>query len=321
MSASKSKKSVFLFISICFIVGMQGCDKISEFTDYLSSKIDSAKTSKQESAISSPASRDAGFPGKPGKQKLPKNVLAQVGEWTLTIEEFRSRLTGLQDVLPDYDINNIEQNKLILDELLSQQLLVQDAENSGLAQKKEILRAMEEFRSTLLVREIATRITTDITATNEEAREYYTQNPQEFTPPVQWRVRELVVNTDSEAKMVLVTLYQGADFAQMVTQKSKGKSAQKQGDLGYLSQFAFVKMGNIVSALDIGGISGVFKGPEGFYIVKLENKKEGVLKKFEELKEEIKRGLTFLKQQQAILTHLDALRQKTRITVNEELLK
>jgi len=60
------------------------------------------------------------------------NVLAKVGNWVLTIEDFNERLEALKEVVPDYDPTDVEQNKMILEELIRQQLLVQDAENTGI---------------------------------------------------------------------------------------------------------------------------------------------------------------------------------------------
>jgi parvulin-like peptidyl-prolyl isomerase len=79
-------------------------------------------------------------------------------------------------------------------------------------------------------------------------------------------------------------------------------------------------MEDVVKALEVGQISSVFKGPEGFYIVKLEEKKGGEQKKFEDVQNDITIGLTLLKQQQALLNYLEELRKKTDIQINENLL-
>ena len=70
--------------------------------------------------------------------------------------------------------------------------------------------------------------------------------------------------------------------------------------------------------LKVGETSNIFSGPEGFYIIKIEDKKE---QDFESIKNEILSGLTLLKQQQAILDLLDNLEKKTPIFKNEQLLE
>ena len=73
-------------------------------------------------------------------------------------------------------------------------------------------------------------------------------------------------------------------------------------------------------SLEVGGVSGVFKGPDGYYVAKLEEKKGGEQIGFEEIKEDIIQSQTLLKQQQVILDHLNRLKESTTIKINEDLL-
>ena len=103
---------------------------------------------------------------------------------------------------------------------------------------------------------------------DEEVKEYYDQNQSEFVRPTEWRLREIMVETEDEAKGILVELYQGADFIEMV-KRSKSKSSWEKGDLGFKATSDFPKIQDVAEALDVGGMSGVFAGPEGYYIIKL----------------------------------------------------
>ncbi|HPB67409.1 MAG TPA: peptidyl-prolyl cis-trans isomerase [Candidatus Omnitrophota bacterium] len=334
MSFNKQKLTVV--VGFFLFVFAFGCEKTSSSQTNLSQSVKTKPTpvvqlaqntapvkqlvappaQTEEKKAVSPAPKEPASPA-----SVAGNVLAKVGSWVLTIEEFKERLAALKEVVPDYDPADVEQNKMILEELIRQQLLVQDAENSGIAKDKDISEAVEEFRRTLLVREVASRLTKDIAVTEEEAQEYYDVNKEEFTEQAQWRARELVVETEEEAKQILVELYQGADFVEKVKEKSKSNSAWQKGDLGLKSEFDFPKMQKVVEALEVGDVSGVFQGPNGYYIVKLEEKQGGEPQNFEDIKEDIITGLTLLKQQQAILEHLEKIRQQTDIQVNLKLLE
>jgi peptidyl-prolyl cis-trans isomerase C len=252
---------------------------------------------------------------------MKPTTLAKVGNWSISLAEFKERLTALKEAVPEYDIKDVKQNKMILQELIRQQLLVEEAEKSDVSKNKDILMAVEEFRRTLLVREMANQLTKDINVTPEDAKKYYDENKKDFTEPTEWHVREIVVEKEEDAKTTVSELYKGADFGETAKTKSKSKSAWKKGDLGFLKTFEFPQMENVVSSLEVGGISGVFKGPGGYYIVKLEEKKGGKAKTFDELKEEIVKGLTLLKKQQVILEHLDKLQKQADIQVNDKLLE
>ncbi len=334
MSFNKQKLTVV--VGFFLFVFAFGCEKTSSSQTNNSQGVKTKPTPVVQLAqntapvkqpVAPPAQTEEKKPVSPDPQEtagsvaVSGNVLAKVGNWVLTIEEFKERLAALKEVVPDYDPADVEQNKMILEELIRQQLLVQDAENSGIAKDKDISEAVEEFRRTLLVREVASRLTKEIAVTEEEAQEYYEANKEEFTEQAQWRIRELVVETEEEAKQILVELYQGADFVEKVKEKSKSNSAWQKGDLGLKSEFDFPKMQKVVEALEVGDVSGVFQGPNGYYIVKLEEKQGGEPQKLEDIKEDIITGLTLLKQQQAILEHLEKIRQQTDIQVNLKLLE
>ncbi len=63
----------------------------------------------------------------------------------------------LKQQLPDFKENDPNTKNAVLDELIRQQLLVKEAEDSDIGNTKEIKDAVEDFRKTLLVQEIASR--------------------------------------------------------------------------------------------------------------------------------------------------------------------
>ncbi len=98
---------------------------------------------------------------------MPSNVLVRIGNWTLTADEFNKRLNLLKQQLPDFKENDTNSKNAVLDELIRQQLLVKDAEDSDIGNTKEIKDAIEDFRKTLLVQELASRLTKDVAATED----------------------------------------------------------------------------------------------------------------------------------------------------------
>ena len=66
------------------------------------------------------------------------------------MKEFEERLAALKEVVPEYDITDKEARRLVLDELVNQQMLVLGAEKTGLARQSDIRAAVDEFRRTLI---------------------------------------------------------------------------------------------------------------------------------------------------------------------------
>jgi len=306
-------KSFCLFVLFVLSISfLSGCDQVKSFSEYFSGPKEKRAESPSPTALPQQKTQSS--------EVLAPNVLAKVGNWQITIEDFNNRLKNLKQVLPEYDIVDLDSQKMVLEELIRQQLLVLDAEQSGISNKKEVTEAVEEFRKTILVREVANKLLEGVVATEAEALEYYNNNKEIFVKPAEWNVREIVANTQTGANEILIEALRGeVVFGDLARQRSIGKSAVKGGDLSF-SEAPFPAMANALLSLEVGGISSVFKGPEGFYIVKLEEKKGGEAESFLEVKEEIINGLTMLKQQNVLMERLNALRLKTPVVINENLL-
>ena len=322
MSRMLSKQR--LLLSTFFLLSLAGCDKISALFN------PSPKSSaKQVQAVNPP---DEASVKKMPAETIPAsssvnmaqssgNTVIKINNWTMSRDEFKERLAAVKEYIPDFNPKDKEARKFVAEEIVKQELLVEDAEKRGLGKNKDVAAAIEEFRRTVLVRELAMQLTKDAQVTDQEAETYYNENKKDFVTPGEWHVREIMADTEDQAKTILVNLLQGADFAQTAQQQSKVPSAAKGGDLGFVTQFEVPQMEDVVKVLTVGGVSSVFQGPKGFYIVKLEEKKGGEQKEFAELKEEIKSGMLLLKQQQAVLGYLDKLRQNASVEINEKLLE
>ncbi|MBM3243965.1 MAG: hypothetical protein FJZ12_03930 [Candidatus Omnitrophica bacterium] len=172
----------------------------------------------------------------------------------------------------------------------------------------------------LLVLELIKNETDKIDVTSKEIEDYYNTFKDQLKEPEERQVREIVVNNEREANDILVSLLQGGDFATIAKERSKAATAKQGGDLGFIAkgkkftQFDEVAFSDV---LDVGRTSSVFKGPDGYYIIKLEAKKGGKQKSLSELWDDIKRGLTFLKQQQKIEELIGKLSRDAKIEVYE----
>lgn len=248
------------------------------------------------------------------------NVLARVGNWTITTEEFNDRLNALKEAVPNFDTSSLEAKKLVLETLVRQQLLVQEAEKIGLANQKDIQAAVEEFRRTLIVQEVVKNMVRDIKISDEDAKAFYEEQKSVLIEPAQWHVREIVVDSQLRANELSVQLLQGADFAETAKQNSIGETAAQGGDLGTVAELPSPEMESALAPLNPGELSGVFKGPKGYYIVKLEEKNGGAPIPFEEIKQEIMDNQLMLKQQQVILDHVEKLKGQAQVEIKEGLL-
>jgi peptidyl-prolyl cis-trans isomerase C len=257
---------------------------------------------------------------------LPAGVLARVGSWSITRDEFSDRIKAVKESVKDFDIKEPGALETLLQELVRQQLLIQDARREKLQDSKEVKAAMEEFENTLLVQANVTRLTRDLASNEEEAKKYYDENPEEFKKPLEKQLREIVVPTEAEANEILLQVLQGGDFAQIAKDRSKASTKDQGGDLGFKTEASFAAMAAATSTLKKGGISSVFEnkdkdGVSSFYIVKVEDIRGGEVVAFTEVKDDLVKFLKLRKQQDALAAKVKTLEKDIKVQLNQDLLK
>lgn len=317
---SKISRKPLKLILLCFFVAAVSvrCDLINSAKEYFqdgkNEKVSAPKDAAAPS-VETPANTPA-----PQQGSTSANTLARVGNWTLSLDEFNERLNALKEAVPDFDTTSMDAKKLVLETLVRQQLLVSEAEKVGLANQKDIQAAVEEFKRTLIVQEVVKNIVRDIKVSDEEAKAFYEEQKNVLVEPIQWHLRSIVVASQEKSNELAAQLLQGADFVETAKQNSIADNAAQGGDMGFIAETPFPEMQNAIASLNPGQISGVFQGPQGFYIVKLEEKKGGTPIPFEEIKNDIIENQLMLKQQQAILDYVEKLKNETKVEVKEELL-
>ena len=252
---------------------------------------------------------------------LPADVLAKVGDWTITSNEFNERIKVVKESVKDFNEKEPGAKAMLLNELVRQQLLIQQARKDQLDSSSTIKTAMKEFENTLLVQESVTQITKDVVVGDEEVTKYYNENPNEFKKPKEKHLREIVVATKVDANAILVQVLQGSDFAQLAKERSKGKTAADGGVVALNAEVAVSAMAAAVANLNAGDVSSVFEGPDGFYIVKVETVQGGDIVALAEIKADLMSFLKLRKQQELLQARVKDIQKAIKVQVNENLLK
>ncbi len=322
----KNKILLKLIVLSSFVFVSTGCDMVDSIKEYFKKDKDKPAVMEKKPAATQQATTKK---PKMANVDLQANEVARIGGWSITKDEFNEKLEALKELVPEYDTQDVESKRLVLDELVNQQLIVLDAEKTGVADNKDIVAAVDEFRKTLIVREIATKLTEGIDVTEEDAKAFYDENINLLKEPTQYKVREVVVASQLEASELLIDILKGEDeslaegitFEDAAKKFSTAETAAKGGDLGYLLDVPFAEMAAPLLGLEEGEVSSVFKGPKGYYIIKLEEKKGGDTIAFEDVKDQIIENQKLVEQQQAVLEYIGKLREKTDIKVNEAYFK
>lgn len=201
-------------------------------------------------------------------------------------------------------------------EVVRRWLLYQEGIKRGLDKNKDVVKALDDTKQQLVMLQLMKDEMDKVDVSGAAIESYYNAYKDQLE---ERRIREIMVPTEAEAKDALIKLLQGQDFASLASQISKAPSAAKGGDMGFIKKGEHFKEFDDAAfsdALAIGQTSSIFKGEDGFYLIKLESKKQKTLK---DVWEDIKNGLTFVEQQKRVEDLINELNTKAAIVIKEEL--
>jgi len=248
----------------------------------------------------------------------PETILSSFGGQTITLGEFNQ----LWEEVPEEYKLQLDKS-MVLDQVISEKLLIQEAKNMGLEKDNDVLEQIKKMTEQILVQVLIEREILDkVDVNDEEVSEYYEENKVSFTEKEQIHLYNILLESEEEAQDILEQLKAGGDFSEIAKEKSTGPSAAQGGDLGYLTKGTIIpEIEEVVFALEVEELSEVVKTDFGFHILKITEKKPETVKALEEVKEEIIQTLLPTKQKEAFDNLLEELKGKVEIEINEEALK
>lgn len=260
------------------------------------------------------------------------SVVARVGNFYVTAEDLNKEVENFNVLVT---AQGMAQNKLdtrdkrvayLRNEIVRKYILYQEALDRGIEKKPEVVRAIENGKVNLVVTELLRQEIEKISVSPKEVEDFYNQNKNFLKEPEQRKVFEIVLPSEDEAKQVYIELLKGGDFAALARQYSKAPTSGNGGDLGFMAleidpkkRTKFEKFYEVAFAptLEEGGISSIFKGPDGYYILKINSIKRPEARALSDLWNNIKNWLLFEKQQKAIADLASKLSGETKVEVYE----
>jgi peptidyl-prolyl cis-trans isomerase C len=269
-----------------------------------------------------------------GAAQPPKNttVVAKVGNFYISADDLKREVDNYNALMeaqrsPKNKIDTLEKKiEYLKNDLVRKYILYEEALKRGLEKRDDIKKILEDTRTSLLVAALLRDETQKVEVTDKEIEDFYNQNKNLLKEPEQRDVSEIVTATEEEAKQVYIELLKGTDFVSLAKIHSTAQTAQKGGEVGMISyefdpakRVRFDKFYEVAFSptLERGGISNIFKGPDGFYIVKVSEIKTAETKPLKDLKDNIRAWLLFDKQQKAIAGLADKLSGETKVEIYE----
>ena len=159
----------------------------------------------------------------------------------------------------------------ILDQLVNNRLTTQAGRAAGLAKDEEVMEQVAKIED-LIVGQIFLQRAIDERVTDDKMEAAYQDFLTENPPQRELRARHILVETEDEAKAVIVELDGGADFAALAKERSTGPSGANGGELPPFQAGQMVpEFSDAAFAMEVGSHSAEpVKTQFGYHVIKVE---------------------------------------------------
>lgn len=204
----------------------------------------------------------------------------------------------------------------VLSELLSRELIHQDAMKQGLDKRKDITEELERLKYKLVVGVALDELIKKNPITDKELQALYDKEVKTLKLK-EYKARHILVKEKTKAEQITTELDLGGDFAALAKKHSTDAgSAKKGGDLGWFKPQAMVpEFSNAASQLDKGKHTKVpVQSQFGWHVIKLEDSRDVPPPTFEQVKSKLAKLL----QQQRVNTYVQSLQEKADIQITQK---
>jgi peptidyl-prolyl cis-trans isomerase C len=204
--------------------------------------------------------------------------------------------------------------EMIVNKLISSELVYQEAQRMGLDKQADYLAQEELSRRELLVntylQDFIKKNPVSEAATKAEYDKLKTQMGDK-----EYKARHILVATEAEAKDIIAQLGKGGNFDKIAKEKSSDPgSKDKGGDLGWFSPSGMVKpFSDATVGLKKGGVTQTpVQTQFGWHVIQLEDTRTAQPPAYDKVKDGLQKQL----QQQKLEKVLTDLRAKAKVVTN-----
>ncbi|RKZ70312.1 MAG: hypothetical protein DRQ44_01030 [Gammaproteobacteria bacterium] len=289
---------------------------------------------------------------------LSQQLYAKVGDAVITLDEYNQsfqrtvRQKFYHSKPPEGELDEVR--KAVADELITRQLLLQEAARRGLKpdetaisktldkydqqyassarwqQQRDVLlkKLQKKLSDEDVLQQLQSQVRNIAPPTDAQLKKYYQENPQKFTEPMQQKLSLILLVVDpssakdvwdaamKEGQSLVKELHQGKDFAGLARLHSGDVSSARGGDMGYIHRDMLSEAAQkVVDELKPGEFSDAVRVLQGVAILRLDDRRSARLREYNDVAERA-RGLWLRDKSELAWTYLkDKLRLDTPVTV------
>ena len=265
------------------------------------------------------------------KEGPSKQVLARIGDRTITLSDFEQQTRSLKRSQK----MDIQEKDRILNIMVETSLFAMEAKAKGLDRDADVRKVIEQTLDRILANVYFRKVVIkEMTVTNKEIEKYYKTNLKAFEQPEMVRANhillrvgprdsaEKIIKTEKLAKNIKKKLDAGEDFIALVKKYSQDTGTRKKGgDLGFFTRTGKVaQISDVAFSLKPGEVSDPVRTSVGYHIIRVEEKKPKHAQPFDKVRGKIRTGLLQEKRVELAKEARNRLEKKYKVIINSELL-
>lgn len=203
-----------------------------------------------------------------------------------------------------------ELRDMVRKDLISREVLMQEAEKQGYAKSADVKQQMENARQALVVQAMVADYVKKNPVKDTDVKAEYDRFVKE-TGDKEYHVRHILVDTEAAANDIIAKLKGGAKFEDLAKQSKDTGSANNGGDLDWATPSAFPEtFSKAFVGLQKGQVTEKpVQTPNGFHVIKVDDVRQAKLPTLEEVKPQIEEALT----QRKLQAYQEELVKKAKI--------
>jgi peptidyl-prolyl cis-trans isomerase C len=215
-------------------------------------------------------------------------------------------------------INDPEVHKALLDAMVTQELLVQQAKKENLDKDPQVVAQMEQLQLQLemVKRNLLTRAMIDkVLSENQPSEEDIEKEYKAMEGKQEYKARHILVDSKEKAEEVIKKLNEGADFAELAKSESSDSSAAQGGDLGWFTTDMMVQsFSEAVAKLEKGKYTEEpVQTRFGWHVILLEDVRQAKPPTLEQVRPQIVQKL----QRPMINDYVEKLKEQAQIEIKD----
>ncbi|HSH08603.1 MAG TPA: peptidyl-prolyl cis-trans isomerase [Burkholderiales bacterium] len=206
---------------------------------------------------------------------------------------------------------NAEQlRKVIRENLINQEVVVQEAKRSGLLEKPDVQARLAIGERRAIAQMYMQEWLNANPVTDDEVRKAYDEARAQAGGR-EYHARHILVDSEGDAKRIIRELDAGASFETLATESKDPGSKGRGGDLGWALPTVYVKpFADAMVALSKGQTTSTpVRTQFGYHVIRLDDVREVQVPPFEKVQQNIRQQLT----QRKVAARVNELRDKAKI--------